>query len=111
MAKELTLELSKSQSEGQRVCPLCKAIFRLFGTAGMLSVGDVVLGHLCEKCLLSGPKGAAARVRARANELRSLLASSDRFLSGEEWVRLHRSIWKRVDDWDSLAARIEKMRW
>ena len=113
MIKEpgLTLELVESQSGGQIVCPLCGDIFLMYGNGALLSKAGIPLGYLCEKCLLSGPQGAAARVRARAEELRSLLARAHVNFPEELWGNMRRSMHKRMERWYSLAEGIEKMTW
>jgi hypothetical protein len=111
MPDQLKLEILKSHSAGQMVCPICGETFQLLSTAALLSAKTVPLGYLCEKCLLSGPKGAAARVRARADELRTLLAKADKNLPANEWASMHKSIWERVDNWELLAAQLKRMKW
>ena len=71
----------------------------------------VPLGYLCEKCLLGSSAGAALRVRARAEELRSLLARANLNFPAEQWANMRRSMQKRMEYWLSLANEIEKMTW
>jgi hypothetical protein len=109
--EDLKLDLQKSGSGVHMLCPICGETFRQLSTAVLLSGTGARLGYLCEKCLEGGPQGAAATVRARAGELRSILNKDGSTYSADDWARLQRSIWKRADAWDALAARLEKMSW
>jgi hypothetical protein len=100
--------VSKRRPDG---VPICGENFLMFGSGALLSKARIPLGYLCEKCFLGGPAGASARVRARAEELCSLLTRAKVHFPDDQWANMRRSMEKRMEYWLSLANEIEGMTW
>jgi hypothetical protein len=60
------------EDEREAVCKLCGRFFAVRAEAAMLYEGEEPLGELCPECVESGPREAAVRARAYAEELRQM---------------------------------------
>ena len=109
VAEELALEIIACESAGQMVCPLCASVADLLGTVALLYDGRKPLGYLCQECLGTGPRTAAAKVRARAAQFHRLARQAQAILSVDQWPAILQAILQRAAHWDALADRLAAM--
>jgi len=109
MCTDLKLVVRCQDDVGQDLCCLCARPCELVTVRISLCDDDASRGYVCQECLEAGPRRAAARVRRRARETRSLVRRGRRFFP----PRLRQWIPEIICDYanylETLAGRVEKM--
>jgi hypothetical protein len=104
MPDELELELT--------TCAFCGSVLEWPSTGGLLWDGPNLLGYLCERCLMAGPRSAACHVRKRPCTLRDLVEHAPDNLGSDQWFLVTESVRQRAVGRESRADRLRQLdRW
>jgi hypothetical protein len=107
--KELKIVIRAHYGVGQGLCPLCGQSNPSARTCTGLYDDGVHLGDLCKHCLHGGRRGASARTRSHADELRRLVQRAEDQPPKPESETCYPWLRRYADVLDDLATRLESM--
>jgi hypothetical protein len=110
MIKDLKIMVRTHGQVSQAGCALCGEPSRTDKTGTGLYDDGVHLGDLCKKCLQGGHRGASARTRTHANELRRLAEHARTYAQNREGAKYYSWLCRYASFLDILAARLDSMK-